>query len=146
MANRLFAGAILLVSAVYTWIAFTAIKAPFQYDPLGPESWPRLLGIAAILCTAGLLVERDDIAFDLPLSTFRRLLILIALLGFYAALFQPLGFILSTFLFCAATSLMLGARPAAALVFGLATGGLGYLLGARLLELNLPAGVLASIF
>ena len=41
---------------------------------------------------------------------------------------------------------MLGARPIAALVFGRATEGLGYLVGAWLLVLNLPDGVLASIF
>lgn len=146
MANRLFAGAIFLIALAYTWIAFTAISAPFQYDPLGPESWPRLLGGATLLCSGALLLRPDDTLFDLPLATFRRLLLLVALLIAYAVLFQPLGFIVSTFLFCVGTSLMLGASAVAALSFGVATGGLGYVLGALLLDLNLPAGVLASIF
>ena len=39
MADRIFAGLLLLVTLAYGFIAFTIIKAPFQYDPLGPESW-----------------------------------------------------------------------------------------------------------
>ncbi len=145
MANRLFAGAVFLVALGYTIIAFTLIKAPFQYDPLGPETWPRLVGIATMLCAGALVFRVDDTVFDLPLATFHRLLLLVGMLLIFAVLFQPLGFILSTFLFCTAMSVMLGARPGAALIFGIATGGLGYVVCARLLELNLPAGVLAPI-
>ena len=145
MANRLFAGAILLIALGYTLIAFTLIKAPFQYDPLGPETWPRLVGIATVLCSGALVLHVDETRFDLPLATLRKLLLLVGMLLLFAALFQPLGFILSAFLFCTAMAVMLGARPGAALIFGLATGGLGYLVCARLLELNLPAGVLAPI-
>jgi putative tricarboxylic transport membrane protein len=67
------------------------------------------------------------------------------LLFAYAWLFQRLGFILSTFLFCTALSMMLGARLLAALIFGAATGIGGYFVCTGLLALNLPAGVLAPI-
>ena len=43
MADRVFSGVLLLVGLAYGWIAFTAIGAKVQYDPLGPESWPRIL-------------------------------------------------------------------------------------------------------
>ncbi|UOM32695.1 tripartite tricarboxylate transporter TctB family protein [Acuticoccus sp. I52.16.1] len=144
MVDRLFAGVLLLVAIGYTFIAFTAIKAPFQYDPLGPESWPRLLGVAAILCT-GVLVAKPDVArFGLPLPTWARLAILVVLLFGYAEFFRPAGFIVSTFAFCALLSLMLGARVLQAIAFGLATGVVGYFVCTGLLDLNLPAGIFAD--
>ena len=142
MADRIFAGVLLLVALGYSYIAFTVIKAPFQYDPIGPEGWPRLLGIVAILCT-GYLVVRPDIArFDVTRATLARLGILIVLLFAYAATFQPLGFVLSTWAFCTVLAAILGATPVRALVFGAASGILGYLLCTVLLDLNLPAGIL----
>lgn len=144
MVDRLFAGVLLLVAIGYTYIAFTAIKAPFQYDPLGPESWPQLLGIAAILC-AGYLVAKPDVArFGLALPTWARLAVLIVLLFGYAYLFQPAGFILATFAFCTLLSVMLGSRILPALAFGASTGVVGFFLCTRILELNLPAGVFAA--
>lgn len=142
MADRIFAGLLLLVALGYTFIAFTVIKAPFQYDPIGPEGWPRLLGIVAILCT-GYLVVRPDIArFDVTPATLGRLAITVVLLFVYAAAFQPLGFVLSSWAFCTALAVILGAAPARALGFGAASGILGYLVCTVLLDLNLPAGIL----
>ncbi len=142
MADRIFAGVLLLIALGYSFIAFTVIKAPFQYDPIGPEGWPRLLGIVAILCT-GYIVARPDIArFDVTRSTLGRLVIAVALLFVYAAAFQPLGFVLSTWAFCTALAVILGAAPARALAFGAASGILGYGICTGLLDLNLPAGIL----
>lgn len=142
MADRIFAGVLLLVALGYTVIAFTVIKAPFQYDPVGPEGWPRLLGIIAILCT-GYLVVRPDIArLDVTPATLGRLAITVVLLFVYAAAFQPLGFVLSTWTFCTALAVILGAAPARALGFGAASGILGYVVCTMLLDLNLPAGIL----
>ena len=146
MANRFFAGAILIVALCYRVIAFTLNKAPFQYDPLGPETWPRLVGIATMLCSGVLLLRPDAKVFDVPMHTFHRLVLLIVLLFAYAALFQPLGFIMATLLFCAGLGLMLGARPGPALLFGLATGVVGYFVCFRRLKLNLPGGLLGQVF
>lgn len=145
MADRIFAGLLLLVAVGYTFIAFTVIKAPFQYDPIGPEGWPRLLGIVAILCT-GYLVIRPDIArFDITPATMGRLAVTVVLLFVYAAAFQPLGFVLSTWAFCTALAVILGAAPARALGFGAASGILGYVVCTVLLDLNLPPGLLKPL-
>lgn len=140
MADRIFAGALFLVALAYTYIAFFMLRAPFQYDPLGPESWPQILGVVALLCLAYVFIRPDKDRFDLPGKTGLRLLALFAFLMGYAWLYQPVGFILSTFLFCAALSLMLGAKPVSALLFGVATGVFGYIVCTVLLDLNLPAG------
>ncbi|RAI03230.1 tripartite tricarboxylate transporter TctB family protein [Acuticoccus sediminis] len=144
MVDRLFAGVLFLVALGYTYIAFTAIKAPFQYDPLGPESWPQLLGIVALLCSGYLFARPEVASFGLKLPTWGRLAILVVLLFGYAELFRPAGFIVATFAFCSLLSLMLGARILPALGFGAATGVVGFFLCTRVLELNLPAGVFAA--
>lgn len=142
MADRIFAGVLLLVALGYTFIAFTVIRAPIQYDPVGPEGWPRLLGLFAILCTGYLVIRPDIGGFGTSRATLVRLAILIVLLFAYAAAFQPLGFVLSTWAFCTALAMILGATFARALVFGAASGILGYLVCTVLLDLNLPAGIL----
>ncbi len=144
MVDRLFAGALLLVAIGYTFIAFTAIKAPFQYDPLGPESWPRLLGVAAILCSGYLVAKPDVAGFGLTLPTWGRLAILVVLLFGYAQFYEPAGFILSTFAFCTLLAFMLGARVLPAIGFGAVTGVVGFFLCTEILELNLPDGVFAA--
>lgn len=145
MAERIFAAILLAVTLGYLWIAFSVIRAPIQYDPLGPESWPRLIGLAAVPCWLYILARPDTPSMGTSIRTLARLGLLIGLLFGYAWLYVPLGFILSTFLFCVALSLMLGARPRAALAFGAATGVVGYYVCTGLLELNLPAGILDTL-
>jgi putative tricarboxylic transport membrane protein len=142
MADRIFAGVLLLIALGYTFIAFTVIKAPFQYDPVGPEGWPRLLGLVAILCTGYIVVRPDIASMNITPRTLARLVILVVLLFAYAAAFQPLGFIFSTWIFCSVLGAILGATPVRAVVFGAASGILGYIICTVLLDLNLPAGIL----
>ncbi|WP_067333881.1 tripartite tricarboxylate transporter TctB family protein [Stappia indica] len=145
MADRVFAGAILVIALLYTYIAFTVIKAPFQYDPLGPESWPKLLGIVASLCAIYLIARPDVARLKADLGTLGRLALVVVMLLAYGRLFEPLGFLVSTWVFCTAFGIMLGATPLKAFAFGAVTGTVGYFACTRLLELNLPAGLLNHI-
>ncbi|HEY9055782.1 MAG TPA: tripartite tricarboxylate transporter TctB family protein [Aurantimonas sp.] len=145
MADRLFSGVLLLIAIGYTFIAFTVIKAPFQYDPLGPESWPRILGVVAIACLVPLALRPEVDRLGIAGPTWLRLGALVIMLSLYAWLYEPLGFILSTFLFCAGLSLMLGSKLFSALLFSAVTSIVGYFLCTGPLELNLPAGILNSI-
>ena len=142
MVDRIFAGVLLVVTLAYAVIAFTAIKAPFQYDPLGPESWPRILSLVAIACLLVILWKPDATDMGVTRSTWFRLAATVILLCAYAELYEPLGFILSTILFGTVLCAMLGAGIVRALVFGVAAGVAGYLLCVTLLELNLPEGEL----
>lgn len=142
MVDRIFAGVLLIVTLAYAVIAFTAIKAPFQYDPLGPESWPQILSLVAIACLLVILRKPDTIALGVARQTGFRLVATIALLVAYSELYEPLGFILATILFGAALCAMLGAGLRRAVVFGIAAGIGGYLLCVSLLDLNLPEGAL----
>ena len=141
MADRIFNGLLLVVAILYAWIAFTDIRAPFQYDPLGPESWPRILGTLAALCALWIVIRPDIQRLGVAMGTWGRLAALLFMLALYAWAFQPLGFILATFGFCLALSLMLGSRPVPAAAFAAVTGFAGYVVAVNLLDLNLPPGV-----
>ena len=145
MADRIFAGLLLLVTLAYGVIAFTAISAPFQYDPLGPESWPRLLSVVAIACILTILWRPDNDHLGVGRQTWFRLVAMLVLLIAYAELYEPLGFILSTLHFAAVVSAMLGATPVRSILFGAGAGVLGYLLCVVLLDLNLPDGPLGDL-
>jgi putative tricarboxylic transport membrane protein len=144
MPDRIFAAVLLLLTLFYGFLAFFVLKAPIQYDPLGPEAWPRLLTVVMLIC-AVLLVWRPIVQhFDVDAPSWQRLTLILALLIGYALLFEPLGFILATTLFAAVTSRLLGALWKGAAIFGVSVGLGGYLLCAGLLDLNLPAGPLPS--
>ncbi len=144
MADRVFAGVLLLVTLAYSVIAFTAISAPFQYDPLGPESWPRLLSIVAILCILAILWKPDTEALDVSNRAWFRLFATVVLLVAYAELYEPFGFVVATILFGTVMAAMLGAGILRAGIFGVVAGVAGYLLCAQLMGLNLPEGELVA--
>ena len=140
MVDRIFAGVLLIVTLAYAAIAFTAIKAPFQYDPLGPESWPQILAVVAIVCLLVILWKPDATDMGVARQTWFRLVATIVMLCAYAELYEPLGFIVSTILFGTALCAMLGAGFLRSVIFGVAAGVAGYLLCVTLLDLNLPEG------
>lgn len=144
MADRIFGCITLAITLIYGFIAFTIIKAPFQYDPLGPEAWPQILSVVAGLCCVYIIIRPDHYQFSKGLGhhTLVRIGIIVVLLLGYAYLFEPLGFILSTTLFCGVLSKLLGATTLQAGLFGIASGAFGYGLCAGLLDLNLPLGVI----
>lgn len=142
MVDRIFAGVLLVVTLAYAVIAFTTIKAPFQYDPLGPESWPQILSLVAIACLLIVFFKPDATQMGVARQTWFRLAATVAMLIAYAELYEPLGFILATILFGTALCAMLGAGVTRAALFGVAAGVAGYLLCVTLLDLNLPEGAL----
>lgn len=145
MAERLFLLATALLSLGYALLAAFAIRAPIQYDPLGPESWPLILGSLLLAATVARLLMPVGVRVDLERHAGLRLLAALGLLAGYAFLFQRIGFTLSTALFAGGLTWMLGTRPARAALFG-ALAGLGtYALFSWVLDLTLPDGPLGGI-
>jgi putative tricarboxylic transport membrane protein len=145
MADRIFGCIALAIAFGYGFIAFTIIEAPFQYDPLGPETWPQILSVFACLCCLYIIILPDGTRLKILGTTLTRIAILLVVLSAYAYLYEPLGFIVSTVLFCLVLSRILGATILQAVLFGVASGSLGYLLCAVILDLNLPEGIIIKL-
>jgi putative tricarboxylic transport membrane protein len=145
MADRILGCIVLAIALTYAFIAFMVIKAPFQYDPLGPETWPQILSVVAAICCLFIIIWPDGRGFKLPQNTLVRISLVVILLVLYAWLYEPLGFIISTALFCGILTMMLGATLIRAAVFGICFGVIGHFLCVKLLALNLPDGVLSKL-
>lgn len=145
MAERSFYAALLLVTLGYLYFAFFTIRAPIQYDPLGPESWPRILGCIMAISLAVRLVRPTGVIPVVARRTGIKLVVVVGLMALYALLFERLGFILSTWGFCTATTLLLGTRWPFAVLFGGLIGVIGFYFFTALLDLNLPGGVLGFL-
>lgn len=141
MIDRIFAAALFLLALGYGCVALT-LHAPFQYDPLGPETWPRLLALGLAIASVAMARRPDSDPDWYGATVIRSLLTIGSALLAYAILFEPLGFILSTGLFCTLTARYLGADWARSALFGVGMGVGGYALCAWILALNVPAGLL----
>ena len=144
MAERLFLGAVLLVAAAYLAVAWTSISAPIQYDPLGPESWPIILGIALVVAAGARLAMPVGVRPGLERRAAGRLALVVLAMVLFAFFFARAGFVLSAWAFAGSVTWLLGTRPLTAALFGLAVGVGGYALFTAL-DLTLPAGVLAGL-
>jgi putative tricarboxylic transport membrane protein len=145
MAERSFLAVVALIAAGYAALAALTIRAPIQYDPLGPETWPLILGLLLLVTALIRLVRPVGTAVELTRHAGLRLLVATGLLLLYAVAFQRVGFTLSTWAFCAGLTLMLGARPWSALIFGAGAAASIYMLFTYLLDLRLPAGPLGGV-
>lgn len=145
MADRILGCIALAITIAYGFFAFMVIKAPFQYDPLGPESWPKILSVVAGICCLYIIIRPDGRGFKLADNTLGRISLVVGLLALYALLYEPLGFIISTALFCGILTKLLGAATHRAAAFGICFGVIGHFLCVKLLALNLPGGLLSKI-
>lgn len=144
--DRIFAGVAVILVAIYAYFAFVEISAPIQYDPLGPEGWPRFLATVALLLCVLLLRRPEDRAFTATAATVKRVMFAAALVAGYAVVFEWLGFALATALFCSGFARLLGATRTGALLFGIVTGAGLYVVAVHLLGLNLPPGELLAVW
>lgn len=145
MMERVFLVAVMMLSAGYFGVAYYLIEARIQYDPLGPETWPIILGLLTFIAAGIRLFLPVGAHFDLSRAAGGRIASVFVFLVLYAATFEHLGFVVSTWLFCSATTWALGTRPLPSIVFGGAIGFGVYGLFTRLLDLSLPAGPLTFL-
>lgn len=115
---------ILMICLVYGYAAFftmDASLAPFmRHNPIWPSTFPKILSVLAIFCTLLILLGVEKSSGEPKPSeiNYRRLtdyklgqaLCLLGLMVAYALLLRPAGFLLSTILFLAAGSFILGER------------------------------------
>ncbi|WBU64136.1 tripartite tricarboxylate transporter TctB family protein [Paracoccus aerodenitrificans] len=142
MADRVLGLALLALAIFYGAIAFT-IKAPFQYDPLGPESWPKLLSFVLGICAIIVIMKPDPDPDWGDASSLRKLAVCLAGLIVYAMAFEPLGYLLSTLIFGGLMAWYCGASLRGSAIFAAIAGIGGWVLFEHVLDLQVPAGLIS---
>lgn len=121
----------------------------------GPAFFPNVLATIYILLGAAELIvgfrAPHGKASEKPASaeaakpSIRKFFEFVGLLVAFAALFQPLGFIVATLLFLFLLMLLLGVRPLKSVLFSLVYTGVIFLLFGKLFTIGLPVGILSIL-
>jgi putative tricarboxylic transport membrane protein len=156
-ANQILAVILAVFSVWYLYEAFQIRVFPLP-RPIDSDLFPKVLGFL-MLGLAGLLffvreaideaaMEAAPAAADEPLSPFwqrpwTRIFVTAAAVGVYAALLQPLGFVLASVLLVAGLTAYYGYKNhLVTLSVAIAVPLVFYLVLTRLMTINLPAGLL----
>ncbi len=144
MSDRIFGGLLLLVAAVYIWTA-RGFDPGFMADPLGPQTFPYLIG-AVLAITSLYLVLRPDAPPHWPdLKRLLQMGMIVVVLLAYAGLLEWLGFLIATLLTVTVLGWRLGASLRTAILTGIGVSLVVYGLFDIVLELPLPAGLLGRL-
>ena len=123
ISDRIFGAVVTLVALAYIAGA-TQIQTSFLADPVGPRTFPMLIGAVAAICGV-IIVLRPDADPDWPgLRSFGVLVFAVAVLVGYTYALKPLGFLLPTAVTAAILSYLISPRagPAALSGAGLSVG------------------------
>ncbi|QEM81591.1 tripartite tricarboxylate transporter TctB family protein [Halomonas binhaiensis] len=143
--DRIFGVLMIVLAVAYGWGA-TQFPEPFGgTEVVGPKTFPYLLAVVLGLSSLYMVVRPDpDNAW--PWSrTGVELIIALLVLVLYAALLQPLGFIISTTLAVGTLCWRMGARPLNAFITGALAGVVVFFLFNFALDLSLPLGLLSFL-
>lgn len=139
MTDRLFGLVALFTGLTYVFAA-TRIPTGFLVDPVGPKTFPMLVGGIGALCGLLIALKPDRPGPQWPtLRTALALLLAVIVLVGYAYALKPLGFLLPTAVAAGVLSYQIHPRPLAALFTGVALSGGLFLLFKYVLGLGLFA-------
>ncbi|WP_020677511.1 tripartite tricarboxylate transporter TctB family protein [Geopsychrobacter electrodiphilus] len=141
MSDRIFGVLLLLLAADYSWTA-RGFDPGFMADPLGPQTFPYLLGAVLAVTALYLLLRPDPTAHWPDLPRLLQLGLVILVLLAYASLLEWLGFLIATLLTVTMLGWRLGASLRTAILTGIGVSLVVYGLFDIVLELPLPAGLL----
>lgn len=145
MGDRILGVACILGAAGMAWAAQGYVAA-FSYEPVGPRAFPLLL--AALLAVGGAwLVLRPG----QPTGAYAGVpvgpvLLCVGAVAAYTLAFEYLGYPLATALMAVPVGMAFGSGALRSLLAGLVLGVTTFLMFDRLLDVVLPAGVLAPVF
>jgi len=119
ISDRLFGLVVLMVALAYIAGA-TQVQTSFLSDPVGPKTFPILIGAVAAISALFMIVKPDADPQWPVLSTFFSLLVAIAVMVAYAFALKPFGFLLPTAAAAAILSYQISPRVLPALATGVA--------------------------
>lgn len=117
LSDRIFGLVVTLIALAYVASA-TRIQTSFLEDPVGPKTFPILIGSIAALCGV-IVVLRPDPNPDWPtLKTFGSLIAAVFVLICYAYALKPMGFVIPTAITAAILSYQIEPRATRAILAG----------------------------
>lgn len=117
--DRVFGAVVMAGAAAYVAGAF-AIRESFLQDPVGPRTFPILIGAVAFLCGAVMALRPDPEPGWPGPAILARLAVAAAISVAFAYALKPLGFILPGAVAAGALAYMITPRPGAAALTGAA--------------------------
>ncbi|WP_027351307.1 tripartite tricarboxylate transporter TctB family protein [Halotalea alkalilenta] len=147
--QRVFLAVLLLVCAILAVIAF-GYHAPFSYEPVGPRAYPLLLLTLIMAGTLYLLFRPGTITLGegdehLDRHVLAKITLCVVLFTIFAACYEMLGFIVSSFGFAVLMGRLYGGTWIASLIGGVLMSIGFYWLFDRILDVPLPLGILSSL-
>lgn len=141
MGDRLFGGIGLALAAFFIWQA-TQIQLSFISDPVGPKSFPIIIGLVLGLSSAVIMLRPDPKPSWPSLGRLAEIGGAVLVLVVYAYLLPVLGFVIATALASSYLSWRLGTPPLTALLAGALTSVGIYVVFHLILGLSLAEGPL----
>ena len=144
MSDRILGAVCIAVGAGMAWAA-QDYAATISYEPVGPRAFPLLL--AALMAASGLwLVLRPSLgAVNFRSVPWTAIVLSAVAIGFYALLFQALGFTLATTLMAVPVGMAFGGSWKQAVASGAGLGIVLYFMFDKLLDVVLPTGILSFL-
>lgn len=94
-SDRIFGLVIVLVALAFLASA-TQIQTSFLADPVGPKTFPMIVGSIAAICGIMMILRPDEGPEWPELRTFGALVIAVVVLVAYAYALKPMGFVVPT--------------------------------------------------
>lgn len=139
MTDRI-TGILLILLAITYFIIGSAYETELLADPLGPKSFPMLLGALLAVFSLYLLFRPDPEPRWHGWVQWRRQIVAVAALVIYGLVLETIGFIISSVLASGFLAWLMGARRLQALLVGIGASVLLYFTFNNFLGLPLPTG------
>ncbi|MBO9465609.1 Tripartite tricarboxylate transporter TctB family protein [Pelagimonas phthalicica] len=94
-SDRIFGAVVTLIALAYIASA-TQIQTSFMADPVGPKTFPILIGAVAAICGIVIILKPDEDPAWPELRTLGALAVAVVVLVAYAYALKPLGFLIPT--------------------------------------------------
>lgn len=134
-----------ILFAVFLGVFGYGLKAPFSYEPIGPNAFPLLLAVVMAICGLILTIKGGNEAEANTKSANLRIFTMVAYIVLYAFFFQILGFVIATTLMAVFVGKLFGATWIKAIIGGVVMSVLMFLLFDTGLDVVLPEGLLRGV-
>jgi len=117
MSDRIF-GLVAIIVALGFILSATTIQTSFLQDPVGPKTFPYLVGGIVVLCALSIAFKPDEEPAWPGLVTFAKLGFAVLVLVAYSYALKPMGFLIPTAVAAGIISWQISPRTMPAILTG----------------------------